>query len=219
MDFDLGSKRTVSLGGARRAGKTRQEVLDAAKSQRQQRAVSVAPARCAASVQRLFRGFLHRKRVAVLLRSALREAITSLPLICSASIERRLILLWKCSSSDERREDTLLTEACCGALLQWASAASPEAEASIAAPACACRSAEPSFVTPDDWSRRSSRLLPALLHAVGRKPGGNSASTIALTLCTSERAWAPCCRARGVGYGYLATRPKPFNLLLPLGGC
>ena len=200
MDFDVG-KRNVSLGGARRNVKTRQEVLAAAKVQRQQRAVAVAPQRSTAALQRHFRGILQRRRTATLIRIALREAVASSVPTSAASIERRLALLWRCSSSAGRRGDVLLTEACCCLLIQSASAAAQGREASLAAPACVCRSAVPSFGTPDAWSRRTNRVLPALLCAAGSLSGGDAAAVCHM-LCTSDRAWTECCRPRRADLGF-----------------
>lgn len=192
MDFDA-SRRKVALGGKSRA-QSRQDILATARAKRLQRACELAPGRSAIVLQRVSRGLLARRATAHLLRASLEG--TKDP----ASIERGICLLWRCSACAARVKDSTIVEQGCLVVVQAGGRGDP----SVLAPACAC-GREKGGLRAEDWSRRASRLLPALLHTAGCLPECTAAASLALALCNSRHSWAPCCsdRAQAVCYSLL----------------
>ncbi|KAL1514743.1 hypothetical protein AB1Y20_003830 [Prymnesium parvum] len=207
MDFG-DAKRKVALGGKSR-GQSRGDVLAAAKAKRMERGRVVAPSRSAVVLQRHTRGRMQRRGFAALVHASLKAACEPDAALASpASVERRVALLWQCSTPSARLGHASLIDSCAELMLRSNVARLTEKDGAISRRACSCGAGAGAIRvgSAKDWTRRAARLLPALLCAAGSRPDAAAAATLAQALCKAERSWAPCCVARG--------EPVCFQLLL-----
>ena len=147
MDFLPSSNAKVSLGGKKKAAKSKDALLSEARARREQRMASALPSRLAISLQRRVRGTLARRRLwSHVLVPALSRALENG--CASPALARLVTLVWMCCGPQKRSN-------------QVASLVDKVARKILhdCEKVCAC-----SEVDADSWLRRNSRLLPALLH-------------------------------------------------------
>lgn len=201
--------RKVDLSGRRGKGKlSKEEILEKARRQREQRAADNAPQRAAVIMQRLARGRAGRDCAARMLCAAIDCVLAAqqpLGEAAAPSLSRRLGLLW--CVQPRQPEVAARAEACGRALLPTA---------------CRCVCGQPSAAA--EWSRRHARLLPALLHAASL--GGTSAAELAFALTvelqldghgSGAARWPACCRAKGAQLARELVRASAHELFRAIG--
>jgi hypothetical protein len=192
-------RKGVSLGGRKKAGKSREQVLLEARQLREQRTAAAAPLKAASTLQRLTRGRLARRK---LRETVLLEAVRTAVEVAEAhatlahshalalSLARRVGLLWAAAEGclsdtavDLTRRGARVLNSCGGTL------------------ECVCgqHAAGACDLKGLGLLRRLQRLLPAVLYVAGQC-GDASAVSLATALCSPTGGipqWASCCQGRG----------------------
>ena len=196
MDL-FGERKGVSLGGRKKAGKSREQVLLEARQLREQRTAAAAPLKAASTLQRLTRGRLARR---MLRETVLLEAVRNAVEVAEAhatlahshalalSLARRVGLLWAAAEGclcetavDLTRRGARVLSSCGGTL------------------ECVCGQHAAGTCDARGLLRRMQRLLPAVLYVAGQC-GDASAVSLVTALCSPSGGipqWASCCQGRG----------------------
>ena len=210
MDFSATSTKKVSLGGRRKEVRSREAILQEAKQRRADRSAAAAPYKAAQTLQRRWRGWASRRRLAAwltpMLTQSLRVAAAATGPPAAAVLSRlawQLVMLWGGTAKN--------ASPMCSIILPLVDAYARLCAASptLLAP-CLCHSR----TSAASWQWRQARLLPLFLRAAA---GGHAASaSLARSICCvgaleEAPAWPVCCRARATALS-ARLRSEAFGL-------